>query len=71
VAQNKKRASVEAAHTKSNGKFVYYTVKKGDNLWDISQKFSGVDVSQLKRLNKNVNTNNLKLGSVLKIKPIG
>ncbi len=43
----------------------YYTVKKGDNLWDIAHKY-GMTVSELKELNK-LSTNNLKIGQTLKI----
>jgi len=44
----------------------YYTVKKGDTLWDIARKYN-LTVSKLKEIN-NLSTNNLKIGQVLKIK---
>lgn len=43
----------------------YYTVKKGDNLWDIAHKY-GMTASELKELNK-LSTNTLKIGQTLKI----
>ena len=43
-----------------------YTVKNGDSLWSISQKFPGVSVDNLKRWN-DISGNNLKPGTKLKI----
>ena len=43
----------------------YYTVKSGDSLWSISQKFN-TTVDNLKRLN-NLNSNILSIGMNLKI----
>ena len=42
-----------------------YTVKKGDNLYDIAKKYN-TTVSELKTLN-NLTTNNLSIGQILKI----
>ncbi len=44
-----------------------YTVQEGDSLWSISQKFTGVSIENLRRLN-NLKGNNLKVGSVLRLK---
>ena len=43
----------------------YYTVKKGDSLWSIANKF-GTTVKKLKEINK-LSTNVLKVGQTLKI----
>ena len=43
----------------------YYTVKKGDSLWSIANKF-GTTVKSLKEINK-LSTNILKVGQTLKI----
>jgi membrane-bound lytic murein transglycosylase D len=43
-----------------------YTVKKGDSLWSISQKFPGVTVQNIKKWN-DISSNNLKPGMKLKI----
>jgi len=74
AAQNKKKAQVTAQ--KSTGvtqdkNYVYYTVKQNDNLWDIANKFEGVSVDELIKLNKHLNFKNLKLGTKIKIKPKG
>ncbi len=45
--------------------FDYYTVKKGDSLWSIANKF-GITVKKLKEINK-LSTNVLKVGQILKL----
>ena len=71
--QNQKKAEVEAekAKPKSEGKYFYHTVKSGDTLWDIANKYDGVSLEEIQELNKAIDTQNLKLGTKLRIKPIG
>lgn len=45
----------------------YYTVKSGDTLWAISQKY-GIKVSELAKINNIVNPNMIYPGQILKIK---
>jgi len=49
------------------GEFIYYTIRQGDTLWDIAQKYDGVSVDDLKRHNSSLNYNNLKTGTKIKI----
>ena len=58
----------QAAPTKNSTPAVtsQYTVKRGDSLWSISQKFPGITVQNLKSWNQISNTN-LKPGMVLKL----
>lgn len=56
------------ATTTTDGKYIYYKVKSGDNLWTISRKFPGTSTTSIKKLN-NISTNLLNVGQVLKIKP--
>jgi len=51
----------------SDNQFVLYTVKRGDNLWDIARLYPGISNEDIKRLN-NMTSNNLKPGQILKIK---
>ena len=48
--------------------YVLYTVKSGDNLWDIARKYPGISNEDIMRLN-GMNSTALKPGQVLKIKP--
>jgi membrane-bound lytic murein transglycosylase D len=48
-------------------KMVYYTVKPGDTLWSISQKYNGVSIEQLKEWNKLSGSNGLKVGQKIKV----
>jgi len=49
--------------------FVYYTVRSGDNLWDIAKKYPGVTNDDILRLNNISDARKLKPGQRLKIKP--
>lgn len=56
----------ETANKNSENKYVYYTVKKGDNLWDIAQQYKGVSVDDIKKWN-NLGNSRLQVGQKLKI----
>ncbi len=53
--------------TTTSGGYVIYTVKSGDNLWDIAKKFDGVTVEQIRKLNDLDSKAVLKVGQKLKI----
>lgn len=57
---------VIADKTEENAKLVYYTVKPGDTLWSISQKYEGVTIEQLKEWNK-ITDSSLKVGQQIKV----
>jgi LysM repeat protein len=48
--------------------YVYHVVQPGDTLWSIAQRYDGISVDELKRVNKISNSKNLKPGTKLKIK---
>ena len=50
-----------------SGEYTYYTIRRGDTLWDIAQKYNGVSVDDLKRHNSSLNSNNLKTGTKIKV----
>ncbi|MFV0566823.1 MAG: LysM peptidoglycan-binding domain-containing protein [Flavobacteriaceae bacterium] len=59
-------AQASTAKQPQNTSVITYTVKSGDTLWDISQKFPGVSVENIKKWN-GISGNNLKPGMKLKI----
>ncbi len=63
------QTSAAIASAVSDGDFEYYTVRSGDNLWQIAQKFPGISNDEIMRLNNITNARNLKVGQRLKIKP--
>ncbi|MFP4018453.1 MAG: LysM peptidoglycan-binding domain-containing protein [Bacteroidales bacterium] len=54
--------------TKKEDGYIYYEVKNGDTLWEISKKHPGVTQNQLLQLNNIQNGKNLRPGQTLKIK---
>ncbi|MEO9570524.1 MAG: LysM peptidoglycan-binding domain-containing protein [Polaribacter sp.] len=53
--------------TTIKGNYKIYTVKKGDSLWSISQKFKNVSVDNIKKWNNIWSAKGLKPGTKLKI----
>ena len=64
VGQRDKSASISKKRKKSGGNFKYHTVRKGDTLWDLAQKYNA-SVSQIRRWNGIRNSHRLKLGEKL------
>ncbi len=48
--------------------YEYYTVKRGDSIWDIAQKYAGITSDEIMRLNNISNEKGLYVGQKLKIK---
>ena len=63
-ASTNSQTSVAKTTTKNNVKI--YTVKNGDSLWTISQKFPGVTVQNIKNWN-DISSNKLQPGMKLKV----
>lgn len=68
VKQKVKANSIAAKTSEENiSKSATYTVKPGDTLWNISQKYDGVTISDIKKWN-NISGNTVKVGQKIKIK---
>ena len=67
VKKDSKDNSVSEA--KAATSYKYYTIQKGDTLWDIAKKFNGVSVDQIKQLNNISNSYKLKPGQKIRIAP--
>lgn len=53
--------------SRPKGKYVIYTVKNGDSLWNIAKKFPKVSVQKIKEWNNIWKANSIKPGTKLKI----
>lgn len=56
-----------SAKSSSKSKLTYYTVKDGDTLWEIAQRFEGITVDQIKEWNNLRRSNQIKVGQKLKM----
>jgi membrane-bound lytic murein transglycosylase D len=71
VAAIEQAAPVEKAvvskTAKTPNKFIYYTVQRGDTLWEIASRYNGLTVDRLKKLNGINSGKALKAGMKLKV----
>jgi len=51
--------------------YITYTVRNGDTLWEIAQKYPGTSESDIARLNNMTNSSRIQPGQIIRIKPKG
>ncbi len=59
--------SLSASENKNASEVTYYTIKSGDTIWDIAQMHEGLSVSDIKKINADLDVYKLKAGSKIKI----
>jgi membrane-bound lytic murein transglycosylase D len=52
----------------TGGEYEYYTVRSGDNVWDIAKKFDNVSATDILTLNRMTNNDKIHVGQKLKIR---
>lgn len=57
--------------TNDDGEFEYYTVRRGDTVWDIAKQFNGVSVSDILALNNLNDAGKIQVGQRLRIRRKG
>jgi len=65
--KKEKPKATKKTSNKTDGNYVYHTVRKGDTLWDIAKLYDGVSVEQIKTLNDIRNSKRLKPGQKIKV----
>jgi membrane-bound lytic murein transglycosylase D len=67
LTQPAPKAATAGNTNSKGGNYRQYTVKNGDTLWDIAQKYPGVTVEQIAQLNSLSRNARLTVGQVLKL----
>jgi membrane-bound lytic murein transglycosylase D len=67
VKTNTPSKTVVTSTANSSNKIVYHTVKKGDSLWSIASRYTGVSVEEIRRLNNLSVRTTIHPGQKLKI----
>jgi len=60
-------SAINTSIANSSTEFEYYTVRNGDNIWNISQKYDGISSDDIMHFNKISNEKGLVVGQKLKI----
>lgn len=64
------KSNKSSVKTTEDGGYLYYTVKSGDNLWDIAKKFDGVSYEQIMKINGFTKKSKIYPGNKIKIKKL-
>lgn len=59
-------SSSSSSKTSSDGRYKYYTLRSGENLWSVSQKF-GIPFATIQALNKDIDPKRMQPGDKIKL----
>jgi len=72
VGKKSKSAPVQKQSSQPlDNNYIYYTVKRGDTIWEIAQRYAGITSDEIMKLNNLTNDRSLYIGQKLKIKRKG
>lgn len=71
VSSSASSTASTASGSPSSDSYITYTVRNGDTLWEIAQKYPGTSETDIARLNNMTNSSRIKPGQVIRIKPKG
>ena len=66
-AKEKAAEPVAEKEPAKDAEYIYHTIQNGDTLWDIANKYPGVSVEDLKRLNSDLNFRRLSPGKKIRV----
>ncbi|MEN8202391.1 MAG: LysM peptidoglycan-binding domain-containing protein [Bacteroidota bacterium] len=64
-------ASSSSSSGSGSDSYITYTVRQGDTLWEIAQKYPGTSQTDIARLNNMTNSSRIQPGQIIRIKPKG
>jgi len=68
VPVNTIAATTSTSQSPADGDYEYYTVRRGDTVWDIAKKYNGVSVSDILSLNNLNDSGKIQVGQRLRIR---
>ncbi|MEO8590591.1 MAG: LysM peptidoglycan-binding domain-containing protein [Flavobacteriales bacterium] len=68
VGQKERVVAAKPAARQPQEQYIYYVVQPGDTLWNIAQRYPGVSVEDLRRLNTELGSEGLTPGSKIKVR---
>jgi membrane-bound lytic murein transglycosylase D len=71
IGKQAKPSTIQPVEALKSGEFEFYTVKRGDTLWDIAKLFPGVTDTEIMRWNGISDASKITVGQQLKIKITG
>ncbi len=71
ASSSSSKSSEASSSSSGSGNYIIYTIRQGDTLWEIAQKYPGTSESDIARLNNMTNSSKIQPGQVIRIKRKG